>query len=58
MNLIKSPFNIYDLFSYLSNGFIFSVVLFFLYLDKKSIIEGVIQSITLSVSIILFVILL
>ncbi len=56
MNLIKSLFNIYDLFSYLSNGFILSVVIYFLYFGKKNIIEATIEKLTLSVSVILLVI--
>ena len=56
MDLIKSPFNVYGIFSYLANGFIFSVVIYFLYFEKENIIEATIQNLTLSVSIILFVI--
>ncbi len=56
MNLIKSPFNIYDLLSYLSNGFIFSIVIYFLYFNKKNIIEDITKSLTVPVATILFII--
>ncbi len=55
MNLIKSPFNIYDLFSYLANGFILSIVIYFLYFDRNDLIETTIEKLTVSVSVILLV---
>ncbi len=55
MNLIKSPFNIYDLLSYLSNGFILSIVIYFFYFNKENLIKIIIGKLTLSVSIILLV---
>jgi hypothetical protein len=56
MNLIKSPFNIYDLLSYLANGFILIIAVFFLFFNEEEFIANIIEKLSLSIGIIILVI--
>ena len=56
MNLTKSPFNIYDLFSYLSNGFILLVAIYYLWFRASNAFENIVSQFTLSIVIVMIII--